>query len=342
MVNILQIDYQPDGNYAASGTGFFTRSDGIITTAAHVILKNGNAPQGVAEELYVHVYPENVILPATVIGVDRLYDVAVLKVNVGALPARSILQWGDSRDTHVGDFAITIGQPYGQHVQSVTFGVVRDNKFHDDSSIPESMVVDFHTVGGNSGGPVIDYEGNVIGILSWGLQDVSAGYDFSLNGSISSHVAEQIYTYIVTQYDVSPMGPLVVYPTGFLGVEYSPVNTLILRQQNITNLKVEGVFINSVRPSSPASVAGLVAGDIITTCNDVIVGHGNNQYPLGTLIHFQNPGGQVVLKIRRATNYNLEVTLPPITLSTQPPTTDFIFSPLQSFQQRKMITTKLE
>jgi S1-C subfamily serine protease len=217
---------------------------------------------------------------------------------------------------------------------------VRDNKWHDESAIPESIVVDFHTIGGNSGGPVIDYNGNVIGILSWGLQNVSAGYDFSLNGSISSHVAEQIYLYFMGIYDANPSTPLQTYPTGYLGISYVPVDLYeirVLGQTLMNNVPVDGVIVTSVRAGSPAQGAGLRVGDLIIEANGLALGHGNNHFPLGTIIHFTSPGSSITLKLRRSPSYNSVITLSPITLGALPSNLDIIFSPLQKFENRKMI-----
>jgi serine protease Do len=318
-----------DGSSIASGTGFFIRADGIICTAAHVVLKNGAAPQQIAQEIYVHVYPENIIVRANVIGIDRLYDVAILKV---PLTGRQFFPWRNSRDVKSGEFAITIGQPYGQHVQSVTYGVVRDNKWHDDSGIPESVVVDFHTIGGNSGGPVIDVDGNVIAILSWGLQNVSAGYDFSLNGSVASFVAEKVADYVLQRYDLEGQSlTLRTYPTKYLGVTYYPFDMFEQRLKGTAmNLPVSGFILKHISSGTPAAAAGLAVGDVILEANGVTMGQNNNQYPLGTITHFseQNP---LTLRVRKVNGS--VVTVGPIALANLPSSLDVIFSPLQNYKR---------
>ncbi len=311
VVNILQIH----NGYAGSGSGFFIRSDGIILTAAHVVLSSIQSKSPIANEIWVHTYPENAAHSATVIGLDRLYDVALLKVN---LENRDYLNIRDSREVEEGEFVVTLGQPLGTHVQSITLGVVRDRKWADRSDIPESIVSDYDTVGGNSGGVVLTSDQKVVGILSWGL----AVDSFSLSGAIASHVFQPIVNYILKQYD-NPQIPLPIkFPAAYMGISYAPVDLFVLRQLNQLSLPIEGYIVTSSSNSS------LKVNDIITHFDGQVVGQNNNQEPLGTLIHFSSPGLTKEIQIRRAPNYQNSSTIS-VGLSAIPQQQDRLFNALQ-------------
>jgi len=290
VVRILQIDT----NSSASGSGFFLRN-GYIVTAAHVVLRDSqSAPQDIAPQIWVNVFIQNntKIYRATVIGVDRNYDIAVLRINdlvdMSSLPQ---LAWRNSRDVRCGEKTVAIGHSTGLFIQSITGGVVVDNKFHDYIDIPESITADFHTTGGNSGGPVFDINNNVIGILSYGL--TVAAYE--LSGAISSFVAQQVVDWIIETWEASTANPkpLFIYPSRYLGIEYRPFT---MEQQMITlfgagpypstlPFNSQGFQITSIVAGSPAE-GRLQISDVIMTCNNIAVGQQNNQFPLGTLIHF--------------------------------------------------------
>lgn len=315
VVNILQVD----GGFVASGSGFFVSADGIILTAAHVILGQSSVPPyPIAQELWVHVYPENRAYAATVIGLDRLYDVALIKVPV---TGHSFLELEDSRASAPGEMIITIGQPAGIHVQSVTMGVMRDNKWADRSDIPESVVSDYDTMGGNSGGAVLNARSKVVGILSWGL--TYDGTDFSLSGAIASHVVIPIIDHLLGNYRSNPAGVPYTYPSRYLGIRYDPVDLFVLRSLQKTDLTVEGVLVTG--SNIPLQVP---VNSIITKADGVLVGQNNNQQPLGTLIHMAQQD-TVTLTLRRpADNYATEQVVVVI-LTTVPPTEDVLFNAFQ-------------
>lgn len=317
VVNILQVHNGSVG----SGSGFFVSDDGLILTASHVILADGTPPSPVAQELFVHVYPENQPHSATVIGFDRMYDVAIIKVPV---TGHSFLELEDSRDAKPGEMLVTLGQPSGIHVQSVTMGVVRDNKWADRSDIPESIVSDYDTMGGNSGGAVINAKSKVLGILSWGLT-----YDeFSLSGAISSHVAIPIIEHIINNYRNNPSAAApFLYPGKYLGISYEPVNLFELRRLNKLNLKIEGFLVTSSQTNQ------ISTGTIITKVNNQIVGQNNNQVPLGTLIHL-SASNTVSLTVRNpSNNYSTEQIIV-VNLTTVPPQQDALFNAFQIHRKK--------
>jgi len=287
---VVNIMMQAVNNNLYSGTGFFISADGLIATAAHVVTHGSASPEPYATKVWIHYYPENRTIEGRVLGVDRLYDVALIKVN---LPNRKYLEFYDSRNVKIGSPAVAIGQPMGNHVQSITGGIVRENKGQDYSWMAESLIVDFDIIGGNSGGPVMNLDGKVIGIVSWGLTEGA----FALNGAISSHCALKVIDYIKGQNGNVPHD----YPSSYIGVSFTPIDMYHTISRKI--VRVEGVLVNSVAAGSPAHNAGLRGGDIITHCNNKVVGKNNNQEPLGTLLHFATIGTNMTLRVLKAPSF---------------------------------------
>lgn len=319
VVNILQVH----NGYVGSGSGFFISADGIILTAAHVILATDG--RTIAQELIVHVYPDNRSHPmATVLGLDIKYDVALIKIDVGATE-HVYLQLEDSRTTKPGEMIVTLGQPAGLHVQSVTMGVVRDNKWADVSDIPESVVSDYDTMGGNSGGPVINAKSKVVGILSWGLNygDSSSGQNFSLSGAISSHVVLPIINHIISNYENDPLGVPYTFPAKYLGIRFDPVNLYELRVLGKLNLTIEGFIVTQ------STTNQIPQGAIITKFNGLTVGQNNNQLPLGTLIHFSTTDSvTLTIRTRDLDNYETEENVV-VNLTGVPPNQNVLFNVFQ-------------
>ncbi len=312
IVNLL---VQTQSNEYFSGTGFFISEDGYIATAGHMLVGGSSTPEPFVKRVYVQVYPENVVVEGKIIGVDRLYDVGLLRISASN---RNYLQWKNSRDVMIGSPAVTIGNPLGDLVQSITCGVVSDNKLQDYSWMPESVSVDFNIVGGNSGGPVIDNSGKVIGIISWGY-NVDSG--FSLNGAISSYVCEKVINKLKQQYNGSPT----TYPTGYIGINFAPVGMYDAIANNLS--MVQGVVVKSVQAS--AKIADIRVGDVILEVNETKVGKSNNQETFGPLVHFAQIGSQLTLKIKRGS----QMITKQVNVIALPPIQDVIFSNRTTIQQ---------
>jgi S1-C subfamily serine protease len=311
IVNILMKN--STGSYS-SGSGCFISDDGFILTAAHVVTDGPLPPEPYADIVYIHTFPENDIITAEIIGVDRTYDVAVLKV---ILNGRGYLELEDSRDIKIGEYAITLGQPLGVHVQSITTGVIRENKGSDYNWMPESVLIDGEIGPGNSGGPVLSSREKIIGILSWGYTQSG----FELNGAISSHVIQPIVDYIIDNYRNN--GIKGDYPTSYIGINYNPVDMFDIVTSNLN--KVEGVIILDVINDSPADIAGIKVTDVVIKANGKVVGKMNNQEPLGPLIHFTTIGSDITLDILVAPNYDQVITKI-ITTVSLPFQYDFLFA----------------
>ena len=237
------------------GSGFYISSNGLIVTTATIVSNTyriaGMLVKPLVNDLYqfstavyVRALPENILVPATIIGVDRKADVALLKVD---LNDRNFLNFGNSRESKIGSIAMTIGQAnigYADNINgsidnSVTFldlsdqvpalRVIRDNKWHDNTEHRESIVIDYNIDKFAFGGPTINLNGEVIGIASW--NELSQDELFLNIGSNSSFLIEPIIDYLKQL----PIGVTGTYPAGFFGIAYDYLNSeSIIRDTFIT------------------------------------------------------------------------------------------------------------
>ncbi len=272
-----------------SGSGFFISDQGYVVTNNHVvegtsgltvILSNGTEEK------------------ATIVGTDQYNDIAVLKV-AGTVPAVATL--GNSDVLKPGESVIAIGSPLGDFKNTVTVGVVSATGRTIDSGqgyqIEGLIQTDAAINQGNSGGPLVDLAGEVIGVntlivRNTGSGAVAEGLGFAIPVDTAAAVASQL---IQKGYVAHP----------YLGIAYQPIAPSIA---SAYNLPVQwGVYITQVAPGSPASTAGLQRDDIITKVGDVAL-DGSHGY-LNTLYNY-NPGDKVTLSvIRNGQTLQLEVTL---------------------------------
>lgn len=223
-----------------SGSGFIASADGIVMTNAHVV-------EG-ADEVTVKLTDQREF-KAKVLGKDERSDVAVLKIDAQGLP---YLQTGDVGQLHVGEWVIAIGAPFGLE-NTVTAGIV-SAKQRDTGQFVRFIQTDVAINPGNSGGPLINMQGQVVGINSQILSG-SGGYmgvSLSIPIDEAMRVAEQIRTTGSVQ-------------RGFLGVNISDVDAAAAESLKLG--KNEGAAITRVLPSSPAEKSGLQAGDIVLSFN---------------------------------------------------------------------------
>jgi S1-C subfamily serine protease len=309
--NVNQLDTL-NNNYGkfTTGGGFFVidSTSGYIVTCTHLILKS---PDGLADDvatpiednIYVRIFPENVILPAIVIGLDRKINVALLQINlndpslVTPLNPRLHLDFVNSRNISIGTPIITLSHPqsteftlifgintYRPNLQHISFGIVTDNKYTDDNRHVESVTTDNNIIAPYSGGPLIDLNGKCLGLVSWSLSKSDTNY--VVRGAIASNLVSQLIRFFSVNY----RGITLNFPKGLLGITYKYYTkrnlisdrNLISSTQNI----VEGVIIQGTRgqpnqtslittrdgtqTSFPvinpnnSTLSVLIAGDIIT------------------------------------------------------------------------------
>ena len=224
------------------GSGFIVSADGIILTNAHVV-------EG-ADQVSVKLTDKREF-KATVLGVDKPTDIAVLKIEATNLP---IVPLGDPAQTEVGDWVLAIGSPFGFE-NSVTAGIVsaKSRSLPDEGYVP-FLQTDVAINPGNSGGPLLNMKGEVIGINSQ-IFSRSGGYQ-GLSFAIPINVAAQVKDQLLAHGKVT---------RGRLGVVIQEVNQALAESFGLD--RAQGALVSRVEDPSPAATAGLEVGDVILKFN---------------------------------------------------------------------------
>jgi serine protease Do len=239
------------------GSGVIFRSDGYILTNSHVV----EGMTGLATKILV-VLSNGKSYSAKLIGIDPQTDLAVLKVGVLGLP---VPVWGDSNQIQVGQAAIAIGNPLAENLKStVTVGVVsargrsiRVGNVQFRNMIQTDASINF----GNSGGPLVDSSGRIIGINS--ALGAGQGIGFAIPSNTAKSVADQL----ITKGYVSRPGMGIAY------IHYTPENANLLEVKIQRRLpQTNGIFIAKVIKDSAADRAGLRPGDVIVRINGQPIG----------------------------------------------------------------------
>ena len=238
---------------AGQGSGFITRSDGLIFTNAHVV-------EG-ADKVAVTL-PDGRSFNGRVLGGDPLTDVAVVRVVAEKLPVAPL---GNSNALKPGEWAIAIGNPLGLN-NTVTAGIIsavdRTNAVGEGQRVPY-IQTDAAVNPGNSGGPLINAAGQVIGINTAIRQAPGAGLSFAIPINLAKRIAQQI---ISTGQASHP----------FIGVRLQSLTPQLAKEINATsNLctvpELNGVLVIEVVEDSPAAKAGIQPCDLIREVNGTAV-----------------------------------------------------------------------
>jgi serine protease Do len=224
------------------GSGFVVDGDGYIVTNNHVI-------QG-AEDITV-IFRDDTQLKAKLIGSDSRIDVALLKVeppNKKPLPA---IKWGDSDKMRVGDWVLAIGNPFGLG-HSVTAGIISARGRSLNDSLDDYLQTDAAINKGNSGGPLFNDAGEVIGVNTaiYSPSGTNAGLAFSIPSNMVKQVADQLREFGRVK-------------RGWIGVSYQSVTDDIADSFGLD--RARGVLVANVMADGPAAKAGLKRNDIILT-----------------------------------------------------------------------------
>ena len=269
-------------NYG-SGSGAVIRRDGMILTNAHVVGPAKTVQVGLADGRKIG---------GTVLGRDIGLDVAVVRIPINDLPAAPL---GNSDQLQVGQMAIAVGNPLGLE-RTVTTGVISAvNRPGRELGGETFIQTDAAISPGNSGGPLVDSRGNVVGINSAELlgQGVQ-GLGFAIPINLAMAMANQV---LATGRYVRP----------FLGIAFSDVDEDLALQFRLP--VKEGVLVTDVQNGSPAAKAGVRPQDIITRIGDTPVGMGGD---LRRALRGMKPGDDARLTVVRPPNgakAQLDVTL---------------------------------
>jgi serine protease Do len=260
------------------GSGFIINADGTILTNAHVVAN--------AQKVQV-LLSDNRVFPGRVLGVDKLTDVAVVKVDAPApLPA---VELGESRSLRSGQFVVALGSPLGFE-NTVTSGIVSAlSRPSSRLGIADGKVNFIQTDAainpGNSGGPLIDIQGRVIGIntaIIQGAQGLGFAIPIDLAKDISSQLIQQ--------------GKVTRTFVGVKMITLSPEVLQALQQRGVSLSAKTGVLIQEVLPNSPAQKAGLEPGDVVVKIGDSPVTDGTQ---IQAAIDKTKPGQTLAFTVNR-------------------------------------------
>jgi serine protease Do len=267
----------PRGNQSrretALGSGVIVNADGHIITNHHVV----DGADDISVDLNDHRTFE-----AKLVGSDAPSDLAVLKIQATDLP---VLMLGDSDKVRVGDICLAVGNPLGIG-ETVTMGIISAKGRAtglSDGSFEDFLQTDAAINQGNSGGALVNTQGQLIGINSQILSP--SGGSIGIGFAIPSNMAHNVMEQLTKNGKVS---------RGRLGVGIQDINPELAKSLNLK--EVRGVLVNSVENDTAAKAAGIQTGDIITAVNGTRVDDGNS---LRNRIAATAPGSEVTVTILR-------------------------------------------
>jgi serine protease Do len=253
------------------GSGFIISSDGIILTNAHVVAE--------ATEITVKLTDRREF-DAKVLGVDKRTDIAVLKIDAKNLPSVKI---GHASELKVGEWVAAIGSPFGFE-NTITSGIVsaKARALPDENYVP-FIQTDVAVNPGNSGGPLFNMDGEVVGVNSQ-IFSRTGGF-MGLSFAIPIDVAMQVKDDLVQNGKVT---------RGRIGVQIQDVNQALANSFGLP--KPQGALISGVEPGSPAEKAGLKTGDVVLGVNGKEIGQLSE---LSGAIAATKPGNNARLQVWR-------------------------------------------
>ena len=241
----------------SQGSGVIINENGLILTNAHVVERVDDVSVTLAD---------GTICDGQVLGTDAVTDLALVKIEDSSYSSFAPL--GNSEDLEVGDWAIALGTPYGLE-KTVTLGIVstlhRDiNSLGFSDKRLDLIQTDAAINPGNSGGPLINSNGEVIGINTLVRSGPGAGLGFAIPINLAKKVSDQLLK-----------NGKVIHP--YLGVQLISLNPKIAKEHNqdpnslVQLPERNGALIQSVIPNSPAEKAGLRRGDLVIAAEDISI-----------------------------------------------------------------------
>ncbi len=275
------------------GSGFIIEEDGYILTNAHVVAD--------ADRVTVRLADAQRDLQARVIGVDRRTDIALLKGDGEKLPS---VELGRSDALKAGDWVVAIGSPFGL-ANTITAGIVSATQrtLPVESFVP-FIQTDVAVNPGNSGGPLLDAQGRVVGINSM-IYSQTGGYmgvSFAIPIELALEVGRQLREHGQVQ-------------RGRMGVQIQPLTDELAAAFGMSGK--DGVVITAVEPDGPAARAGLRAGDVVLTYDGEPIDRAEE---LPRLVGLSRPGSRARLEVwRGAERREIELTIGGFPAEPAPP-----------------------
>ncbi len=276
------------------GSGFIISADGLIVTNNHVIASEES--DQLVDSITVRLSDRREF-KAKLIGRDRASDLAVLKIDATALP---FVEFGDSSKLRVGDWVVAIGNPFGLGT-TVTAGIVSalQRNTGQGGAYDRFIQTDTAINRGNSGGPLFDLNGRVVGINNRLISPV--GVNIGLNFAIPAESAKPVV-------DALKGGKALA--RGYLGIGIAPVDEDVAAALGLP--KDRGEIIQRVEAGQPAAAAGIKAGDVITKVNGKDV---TPEQTLSFIVANIAPGNKVPIElVRDGKTLSMNVTI-----GTRPP-----------------------
>ena len=274
----------------ALGSGFVINSDGYIVTNAHVVSEAGHN----ADEIMVKFADEEAKghgkgHKAEIVGVDSEDDVALLKLTDQKV-ALKFISFGDSDHSQVGEWVVAIGNPYG-HANSVTQGIVSAMGRDLDGTRTDFIQTSASINPGNSGGPLVNLNGEVIGINT-AIDPRAQGIGFAIPiNTVKGAIAQLMKTGHVNR--------------AWLGIGIQDLNEEIAGYMKLQD--TEGVLVKAIQPGQAAAKAGLKPYDVITKINDQPIVSAKDIYR--SIDHLAAGNSANVEVIRNQKKMNLKVEL---------------------------------
>ena len=270
---------QPQTREAQSlGSGFLISADGYIVTNNHVVSPTG---RGTVEEITVTM-PDGTEYPAELVGNDAASDLAVLKVS--RREPFPFVKFGDSSQARVGDWVVAIGNPFGLG-GTVTSGIVSSvlRNTGQGGAYDRYIQTDAAINRGNSGGPLFDMQGNVIGINNaiFSPSGGSVGIGFAIPAEIAAPIVAQLRR-----------GEEIT--RGYLGVSIQPVDDDLADSLGLPSRR--GEIVQIVQPGEPGERAGIRPGDIVLSVNNRPV---TRDQTLSFIVANIEPGTRVPIELIR-------------------------------------------
>jgi serine protease Do len=261
----------------ALGSGFVISADGYVVTNNHVITMDN---QGLADSVTV-TFPNGDEFPAKIVGRDQASDIAVLKVDAGkSLP---FVRFGKSAESRVGDWVIAIGNPFGLG-GTVTAGIISSvNRNTGSGAYDHYIQTDASINSGNSGGPMFDMSGNVIGINNWII--APGGGNIGIGFAIPSDIAAPLVEKLRNGRAIE---------RGYLGIQVQPVTDDLAASLGLSRKR--GEFVQSTESGKPAAQAGILPGDVVVKIDGQEVTADNS---LSSIIANTAPGKRIPIELVR-------------------------------------------